>query len=396
MEYDLFAATGKQFLDDFDTALENAEKRRAAFSFLKKADRILTGQALATGRDHEAKKDKKKDQTTRVRETFFKAADNLQTFVHPRHFAPPLPEAVTLPGGSCWITASLALQSPFYSRDDQPFYPVDNPLRRDHVFSWPMLGPSGLKGLIRHAWRMCHGEDGPDEELLFGSARDDGGGRQGLLYPWPLFWEKGRTGQAMINPRDPATGAGTKPISYEIVEPPASATMHLLLANMAGLEEMRCAGLLLRLLRALDRLVLDFGLSAKRSAGWGRVTVSSVTLHGFLDIAADQEEDNSRETDPAETWEPVLDGPDRLKPFDDLCWTRKRLAELSGISEKMVKKKKERVQNNIQDRFRQYLEDRSRNDAPPPARTGVFRIDGSGFGGLADKLETLAREAGHA
>jgi len=184
-----------------------------------------------------------------------------------------------LPSGSCLLRVGVRLRRPFTSKDDLAFYPIDNPLKREWVFQTPYLPVAGVKGLLRWAWRMCFGDNEKTREILLFGPRNEGlkGGDDlaGCLYIWPLFW-RGKVGLEVINPHDRLSGAGQDPIKYEIVEAGATADIWLLFLNRR-LED--AAGFLAEtvspLVDALSYLVTESGLSAKRSADWGSVDVTT-------------------------------------------------------------------------------------------------------------------------
>lgn len=45
----------------------------------------------------------------------------------------------------------FTLEKPYLSRDDAPFYPIDNPVRKERIFRVPMVAPSTWKGSLRSA-----------------------------------------------------------------------------------------------------------------------------------------------------------------------------------------------------------------------------------------------------
>ena len=246
----------------------------------------------------------------------------------------PTPDALRpLPQGSCLIKVKVVLESPFFSRDDRSFYPTDNVLKRHHVFLTPYLAASGLKGLLRWAWRMSGGGDTGAAEL-FGTAADEPGGdsRQGLLYLWPVYWN-GTVGLDVINPQHRTGGAGTMPIKYEVVLPKSSGSVCLLLVNRAD----AVPRLLPPLWRAFRHLVDCGGLSAKNSAGWGQVSIAggAFAVKGLRkpEQAAGQAGADKK----AARWQGLLDDAGELIPFEAAIFTKKRL-ELLGITTQKFKK----------------------------------------------------------
>ena len=269
-----------------------------------------------------------------------------------------------LPDGSCLVKLEVTLQSPFFSRDDRPFYPTDNVLKRHHVFLTPYLAASGLKGLLRWAWSMSGGSE-EDAALLFGEAADAPGedSRQGLLRVWPVYW-KGRVGLEVINPQDRVSGAGTTPIKYEVVQPESSGSVCLLLVN-----EGNAAPRLLRpLMDAIWHLVDHGGLSAKNSAGWGQVKCNggSLAIRGMKKRTGQETQLTSPASDKAARWAGLLDADGELVPFDPALFTKKRLEQL-GITPTKFKKTYNNDARSAYDAIREKGEWRTDCAAPSAA-----------------------------
>jgi len=195
-----------------------------------------------------------------------------------------------------WLAVRVAfrLQAPWFSKDDLPFHVLDNPVHRDHVFGAPFMSASSWKGLLRWAVRMKTGllahlerndnelhnwQDSADVLHLFGNERDEAKDFQrGALAFRPTWFDK--VGFEVINPHDRSKKAGTKPILYEVVPPGVTGTLSLLYAPLPGVVPMgvnRQRAVLL-LLDAIEALVTEYGVSAKRTAGWGVATVTKASL----------------------------------------------------------------------------------------------------------------------
>jgi CRISPR-associated protein Cmr2 len=215
-----------------------------------------------------------------------------------------LPPALQLdPWPPTWIHSNwLALQAdfelltPWYSKDDRVFHVLDNPVRRDRVFGVPFMSAASWKGLLRWSFGMTTGLIGPaplkDEKKrqqaeaeilhLFGNekgASDDF--QRGALAFYPTWFP--RVSFEVINPHSRKTRAGTQPIYYEVVPPRTQGTLRLLYAPLPE-QTTRDPGQATRdyvdpehavgkLLDAIEKLLMVYGFSAKRTAGWGLATV---------------------------------------------------------------------------------------------------------------------------
>ncbi len=274
-----------------------------------------------------------------------------------RQFSSPEPALLdAIPEGSLLVRADVELASPFYSRDDQPFYPTENALRRDKVFDVPFLSAAGLKGLLRWASRTARQttEDDADDLFLFGDIKDasqaDGNapsGSQGSVRCYPVHWS-GAVGLEVINPQRTDTGAGSTPIKYEVLKAGGTARLHFLLAS---LPSRRLAVRHVKaFLQSLGYLLNFGGLSAKSSAGWGKVrlTGANAAMRGMATrFSAEEKKTNAlvqESIDKAaeEAWA-AFTGPDgALIPLagNEAVFTNKRIrAVLPDCSNKMAKDK---------------------------------------------------------
>lgn len=194
-----------------------------------------------------------------------------------------------------WLALSVKfqLQAPWFSKDDLPFHVLDNPVHRDHVFGAPFMPASSWKGLLRWVARMKTGllayleannntltnwQDSAEVIHLFGNERDETEQFQrGALAFRPTWFDK--VGFEVINPHDRAKKAGTKPILYEVVPPGATGVLNVLHAPTpgaaTGVDRQKAV---LLLLDAIEALVTEYGLSAKRTSGWGVATVTRASL----------------------------------------------------------------------------------------------------------------------
>jgi len=190
---------------------------------------------------------------------------------------------------SRWLALQVdfALLTPWYSKDDRVFHLMDNPVRKDRVFGVPFMAASSWKGMLRWACRMQAGlrehfevgkrfEDWADPDWilhLFGNEKGEGEEfSRGALAFYPTWFD--RIGFEVINPHSRERRAGTQPIYYEVVPPGVKGTLTLLYAPWPGIKPVaKAEEVLPKLLEAIEALLTTYGISAKRTVGWGTAEV---------------------------------------------------------------------------------------------------------------------------
>ncbi len=227
------------------------------------------------------------------------------------------------PNGTWQLHISFELMKPYLSRDDQQFYIIENPIRKEWVFKNPYIAPSQWKGMLRAAMINLMIEEEKTCEafaerrlrlsLLFGDEKgelennckdiakylDESGpvgakelyrqkvkgcfgfdsdqalpNHSGNLHFFPSFFEK--TSLEVINPHSRKTGAGDKPILFEIVPEKECSTLNILYVPMYGFtnidykkrlgiasEDLECVT------RGIKYLFSYYGIGAKTSSGFG-------------------------------------------------------------------------------------------------------------------------------
>ncbi len=205
------------------------------------------------------------------------------------------------------LQVDFELLTPWYSRDDRIFHVMDNPVRKDRVFGVPFMAASSCKGMLRWACRMHEGLmeyleqhngkiDGwwdPDwiQHLFGNEKKEEKNFHQGALVFYPTWFNK--IGFEVINPHSRTNRAGTQPIYYEVVPgrtiqvkkksdgtqereevEGAEGTLSLLYAPWPGMEpEAKPVDVLPKLLEAIETLLTPYGISAKRTVGWGTAEI---------------------------------------------------------------------------------------------------------------------------
>jgi CRISPR-associated protein Cmr2 len=192
-----------------------------------------------------------------------------KTGLRPPDYLALEPDFSRLPAAD-WIGIEVAftLETPWYSKDDRPFHVLDNPVRKDRVFGVPFMAAASWKGLLRWACRMRE-LDNEHIRHLFGNEKGEAGEFQrGALAFYPTWFD--RLGFEVINPHSRKTRAGTQPIYYEVVPVAAKGTLKLLYAPLPGREDKSLrAAAVNGLINAADDLLRVYGISAKRTVGWG-------------------------------------------------------------------------------------------------------------------------------
>ena len=176
------------------------------------------------------------------------------------------------------IKVEFTLQTPWYSRDDRYFHVMDNPVRKDRVFGMPYMSASAWKGLLR--WTFCMQEMGiHDKNMLlhlFGNEKNEKEKFQrGVLTCYPTWFNQ--LGYAVINPHSRETKTGNGPIHYEIVPAGTEGELQLLYAPLPGESErdgIETMNILGKLVDAIQDLCEVYGMSAKRTSGWGTAQIT--------------------------------------------------------------------------------------------------------------------------
>ncbi len=239
------------------------------------------------------------------------------------------PSMDVLPPGSFFIRFHFLLDEPYISRDDNDFYIIENPIRKDKVFRVPFVAPSSWKGnLISALHHLGKRRNHPEIIRLFGNDRleEDNSKelRRGCLTFFPTFFYD--IGLEIINPQSRQRKAGTDPILFEVVPNGSSGVFSLLYVpfHRVGCTEAdgtqtnlktEVAEDLLLVAKGINAMFRTYGFSAKRTSGFGIVEESINGTIGvrFEDSDAD-EQGGSVAAEVAEPLKPYLEAPDRLKP----------------------------------------------------------------------------------
>ncbi|WP_300979902.1 RAMP superfamily CRISPR-associated protein [Methanomethylovorans sp.] len=184
-----------------------------------------------------------------------------------------------LPENSFVIQFKVILKKPYISIDEQDFYIIDNPIRKDKVFSLPYVAPSSWKGSLRSALYHlgCNSEDKRIQSIIGGNTlENDEILTKGRIHLFPSFFKK--KGLEIINPHNRETRVGTIPIPFECVPVGESGLFTLLYvpynqflnSNTKEFKNQILDDLLL-LSQGLQFMFLTYGFGAKTPSGFGIV-----------------------------------------------------------------------------------------------------------------------------
>lgn len=227
-------------------------------------------------------------------------------------------DVALLPEYSAAITLRFRLLTPLLTRDDDPFYLFDNPVRKDHIFGVPFLAAASVKGLAADAFQRGFPDElawkslGKDDQArrtayrkksalakrLFGIASDESQDQSeaGRLHFTPVWFS--HVQYLVMNPtKTDGSGIGTQPIQFEAVSPvddkgkPAQGDISFFYFNPAGAkqaDEATARADLACLVGALAAWWPALGLGAKRLAGYGAILPLSAKCVGnaYADMKA--------------------------------------------------------------------------------------------------------------
>lgn len=235
------------------------------------------------------------------------------------------PDLALFPEYSWFIQLKITLTQPYLSRDDNLFYIIDNPVKRDKIFNRPYVAASSWKGCLRSAlWHLDHEKYAGGAEItrrLFGNERgidEQERLRAGRLYFYPTFFNQ--IDLEVINPHDRKTRAGKRPIYLECVRVGAAGVFTLLYLpfDRIGLDEsdtrLQVNEDLQAVAAGLPAMFTVYGFGAKTSSGYG--TAKDGGLDGLLAMRAviGRRQEHHVQAGPQPGLPRYLEAPDKLKP----------------------------------------------------------------------------------
>lgn len=248
--------------------------------------------------------------------------DNIRGYFEENFEAPSI-DLTVLPALSFVLQFTITLAQPYISRDEQDFYIIDNPVRKDKVFGLPYVASTSWKGSLRSAlWKSGHKAESHSIHHLFGNEKgteDPENFQAGCLYFFPTFF-KSRSLE-IINPQDRKLRVGKNPIPFESVPEGTRGVFTLLYApfDLIGKDEKETREQVVRELQltveGLQAMFCDYGFGAKTSSGFG---LAKETIPGSLTVrmigAEKQKEDKTAIVSPPVPSLPrYLEAPGRLK-----------------------------------------------------------------------------------
>lgn len=184
-----------------------------------------------------------------------------------------------LPEFSFFLRFKFSLEKPYLSRDEQDFFIIDNPVRKDKIFGLPFVAPSSWKGSLRSALTRIddnYNSENLEIQRIFGNKKQEERQemlRAGRLKFFPTFFSK--TDLEIINPHDRERKVGINPILMESVPEGTSGIFSLLYVPyyMVGKDENeiknQVLGHVILVMKGIAAMFRDYGFGAKTSSGYG-------------------------------------------------------------------------------------------------------------------------------
>ena len=220
-------------------------------------------------------------------------------------YAAPKVILARLPFYSFVIQFTFTLAQAYLSRDEQDFYIIDNPVRKDKISGLPYVASSSWKGSLRSAcWQLQHASN--DEHIkddiikrLFGNDKDEEEKspkaeeeksseeekkifHAGSLYFFPTFFT--RKGLEIINPQNREKRVGSNPILFESVPADSPGIFTLLyvpfITEDVDTMKEQAATDLEAVIQATKAMFRIYGFGAKTHSGFGQAqeTIRDVLL----------------------------------------------------------------------------------------------------------------------
>jgi len=226
-----------------------------------------------------------KDVTNALRDAWKQQITHLPNdmpFLSELDLVPDVCEVRRLPFLSFMISFPFSLEKPYISKDDEVFYLLDNPVRKEKLFRNPMVASSAWKGAMRHAlWHLQQWQEDPDIKdvitRLFGtdnaSQTDDF--TSGRLHFFSSFFDK--VSMELINPHNRKSGTTANgPIMMEAVAKGQKSSFTLLYCFKPNRHDQSDKQSIIEVLKdfavicqGITAMMTVYGIGAKTSSGFG-------------------------------------------------------------------------------------------------------------------------------
>ncbi len=211
------------------------------------------------------------------------------------------------PRYSARLLLEFKLLTPLITKDDDPFYPLENPVRKDPIFRVPYLSAASVKQLFDKAFQRAvqlkngmglasekslanrlHAFGSKDDNKtalrLFGASNNSNhvqpsrGGEVGRLRFSPVWFKN-----VQFLPINPKAAEESAPIQVEAIapNPQENAVIEIVYFNPHSVNltnEQVVREDLANLLTAVAVLLPDLGLGSKREDGYGAIQIEKATL----------------------------------------------------------------------------------------------------------------------
>jgi len=185
-----------------------------------------------------------------------------------------------LPEYTFLLRFKFSLEKPYLSRDEQDFYIIDNPVRKDKIFGLPYVASSSWKGSLRASLARFDdrlNSDNPEIQKIFGNSRAEERQdklKSGRLHFFPTFFSK--IDLEIINPHDRDHKVGKNPILIESVPEGTSGVFSIIYVpyDLVGKDDnetmnQEVIGHILLVIKGTVAMFKDYGFGAKTSSGYG-------------------------------------------------------------------------------------------------------------------------------
>ena len=224
------------------------------------------------------------------------------------------------------LEVNFTLTAPYFSKDDDEFYIIQNPCLKEKVFKVPMVRGSSIKGALLSAARDIIENSNTSDKIkhlescfrIFGvgndefrnivekvddnslklffmlnglaiDVRDDvkkifakykeKKAQKGRAVFYPIYFDC--LSLELINPHNRKTKAGTNPIHYEVVPKNTQGILQLIYIPFDGVIEKdekinKEANQDLEFLKECIKKAFDNGIGAKTKLGWGRAEIKEM------------------------------------------------------------------------------------------------------------------------